>query len=258
MSNAPARGRFVWFDLNTTDVPKAVKFYTTLLGWKTKAGDPTPGHGVYTHIEANGHGIGGIVALDPKQHAGVPSHWLAYMMADDVDATTAQNKELGGKVLVPAMDIEKVGRFSVLADAQGAVFSPFKPTFPLSAEPTVPAVGQFCWSEHMSPDPAAAAKHYQALFGYGVQEKDMGPMGLYRILTRGEKMTCGIMKQPQPGVPPSWLHYIAVSDVDASTRNAKEIGGEVFMQPMDIPKMGRFSVIADPTGSVVALFQGAM
>jgi predicted enzyme related to lactoylglutathione lyase len=91
-----------------------------------------------------------------------------------------------------------------------------------------------------------------------VEEKDMGPMGTYRILKRGEKQTCGIMKQPQAGMPSSWLHYIHVSDVDSTTRNAKEIGGQVFMQPMDIPKIGRFSVIADTSGGVVALFKGAM
>ena len=122
----------------------------------------------------------------------------------------------------------------------------------------MPAVGTFCWSEQMSPDPAKAAKHYQALFGYAVEEKDMGPMGTYRVMKRGDRMTCGIMKNPKDGVPSSWLHYIAVADVDASTRNAKEIGAQVFMEPMDIPKIGRFSVLADPTGSVVALFKGAM
>ncbi len=256
MSNAPTRGRFVWFDLMTTDVPKAVKFYTTLFGWTTYASDPGP-HGVYTHIENAKQGIGGIMGLDPKHQKGVPSHWLAYMLTEDVDATTKQNTELGGKVLAPPMDIEKVGRFSVLADPFGAVFSPMKASFPIGDEPERPPVGAFCWSEHMSPDPAAAAKHYQSLFGYGVKETDMGPMGTYRILTRGDRQTAGIMKQPQPGVPPSWLHYVHVSDVDASTRNAKEIGGQVFMQPMDIPNIGRFSVIADTTGGVVALFKGA-
>jgi len=65
------------------------------------------------------------------------------------------------------------------------------------------------------------------------------------------------MKQMNPGAPSAWLHYVAVADVDVSTRNAKEIGAKVFMEPMDIPKMGRFSVLADPTGAAIALFAGA-
>ena len=55
----------------------------------------------------------------------VPPHWLAYVAVSDVDAITTQAASLGGKVLVPAMDIPKVGRFSVLRDPTGAVFSPF-------------------------------------------------------------------------------------------------------------------------------------
>ena len=56
---------------------------------------------------------------------------------------------------------------------------------------------------------------------------------------------------------PYWLTYIHVKDVDGLTRNARELGAKTLVEPMDIPTIGRFSVIADPTGAAVALFTGA-
>jgi predicted enzyme related to lactoylglutathione lyase len=69
-------------------------------------------------------------------------------------------------------------------------------------------------------------------------------------------MRAGIMKMP-PAVPHShWLTYIAVKNVDESTRNARELGAKVMVEPQDIPNIGRFSAIDDPTGAGVALFTG--
>jgi uncharacterized protein len=84
----------------------------------------------------------------------------------------------------------------------------------------------------------------------------MGPMGTYRILKRGDRQTAGIMNLP-PGAPPraAWLEYVA-TDVDAAVRNAKEIGATVRMPAMDIPNIGRFAVLGDPTGAAIAVFKG--
>ena len=109
----------------------------------------------------------------------------------------------------------------------------------------------------MTSDPEAAAKFYVDLFGYKVQSTDMGPMGTYRILKRGDRQTAGIMKMPAMVPRAHWLSYIATKDVDASTREAKDLGAQILVQPQDIPKVGRFSVLDDPTGAGIALFTGA-
>jgi len=84
-------------------------------------------------------------------------------------------------------------------------------------------------------------------------------MSMYPILKRGDRQSAGIMKSMPGGPPqPHWLEYLAVKSVDDSTRNAKELGAQVLMQPADIPKIGRFSIIGDPTGAGIALFTGAM
>ena len=59
------------------------------------------------------------------------------------------------------------------------------------------------------------------------------------------------------GVPPHWLGYITVDSVDTSTSKAESLGATVYVPPTDIPNIGRFSVIADPTGGTLGLFQSA-
>ncbi|HUA58597.1 MAG TPA: VOC family protein [Verrucomicrobiae bacterium] len=117
-------GTVCWADLNTRDVSAASKFYTAVFGWEIAPGEhDTSG---YLHIKNGEQFIGGI----PPSHMippHVPPHWLLYFLVADADASTAKVTELGGKVIMPAMSLEKVGRFSVVADPQGAVFSLFQP-----------------------------------------------------------------------------------------------------------------------------------
>jgi predicted enzyme related to lactoylglutathione lyase len=253
---APTVGRFVWHELHTGDRPKAAKFYKQLLGWETKDVPMGPGE-PYTLCQRDGKDFAGITkSMAP---ANVPPHWLPYIGVDDVDRSAAKIKELGGKVMMAPTDIPNVGRFAAVADPQGAAFAIYKSASPYPPEPEIPPVGAFCWEELHTSDPAAATKFYAAAFGYSVQEMEMGPGSTYRILKRGDLQTAGVMKS-MPGAPPQphWVEYVAVKNVDESTRNAKELGAQVHMPPTDIPNIGRFSVIGDPTGAAIALFTGKM
>ena len=67
----------------------------------------------------------------------------------------------------------------------------------------------------------------------------------------------GLMKQPMPGAPSAWLAYVDVDDVKASTEKVRSLGGQVLKDVTEVPQMGWFSVIADPTGAVLGLWQTA-
>jgi predicted enzyme related to lactoylglutathione lyase len=233
-----------------------MRFYAQLLGWETKDVSMGPGE-PYGLCLLGGKDLAGIMkSMAPAQ---VPPHWLPYISTQDVDATAKKIEQEGGKVLMGPTDIPDVGRFAAVADPQGGAFAIFKTARTDGGEePEKPPVSSFCWEELYTPDPAAAVKFYAAVFGYGVEEADMGPMGIYRILKRGDRQAAGVLKPP-PGAPthPHWLSYLAVKDVDTSTRNAAELGARIALKPTDIPKIGRFSIIADPTGAAVALFTGA-
>jgi hypothetical protein len=114
-------GAFCWADLSTPDANVAAEFYAKLFGWKIDFGKDD-----YAHILNQGDYIGGIPPAAHRQ-PGVPPHWLLYFQTDDCDASTARAKELGAKIYMGPMTVEKVGRMTVLADPQGAVFSLFQP-----------------------------------------------------------------------------------------------------------------------------------
>jgi predicted enzyme related to lactoylglutathione lyase len=119
----PAEGAFCWNELATTNLDEAKKFYTELLGWTLKEGQP--GGMIYNEINAGGRPSGGMYQLTTEM-AGAPSHWIAYVAVDDVDAKAKRVEELGGKVSMPPTDIPNVGRFCVITDPTGASISLIK------------------------------------------------------------------------------------------------------------------------------------
>jgi predicted enzyme related to lactoylglutathione lyase len=116
-------GTLCWADLSTNDTDRAQKFYSGLLGWTFDKSEHDDSG--YLHIKNGEHYIGG---LPPAKHLppGVPSHWLSYFLADDVDATANKAKDMGAKLVVPPMSIEGVGRMAIINDPQGALFAIFK------------------------------------------------------------------------------------------------------------------------------------
>jgi predicted enzyme related to lactoylglutathione lyase len=119
----PANGAFCWNELGTTDLETAKNFYTELLGWKLK--ESKAAGMIYNEIVAGDREVGGMYQMT-AEYGNAPSHWIAYVAVDDVDAKAKQVAELGGKVCVPPTDIPNVGRFCVINDPTGATISLIK------------------------------------------------------------------------------------------------------------------------------------
>ena len=117
--------------------------------------------------------------------------------------------------------------------------------------------GRFVWHELMTTDAAAAARFYGDVVGRPARDSGMPGME-YTLLHAGERQVAGLMAMTPAakagGAPPGWSGYVAVDDVDAAAAKAVSLGGSVCMPPMDIPGVGRFAVVADPQGAVIALF----
>jgi predicted enzyme related to lactoylglutathione lyase len=241
------------------DVERAKSFYGELFGWKFKRGEQDPS---YEHIYAGEEGIGGILKNDPKW--GAPPHWLGYVSVDNVDQSVSLVTKAGGKVY-HREDIPTVGQFAVCGDPQGAVFSPFHYTGKDAGKPesnAMPGTWTFCWDELLTSDPDAAAKFYNAVFGWGAEHMEM-PGGRYTLLKRKgvkdergqDKNAAGLMKRP-PGVPANfWLAYVAVPDADAVVAKAKKLGANVPMPIMEVPDVGRFTTILDRDMAAIAILQ---
>lgn len=257
MSNSrPTKGRIVWHDLMTTDPKASLAFFTELLGWTTKEVPMGPAFGNYTMFGAGGKDVGGMMPLDGSK--GIPSHFISYISVDNIDDAIAYVEQNGGKIVVPKMDVPGVGIFAGALDPQGGATCPMQMANVIPEDQGPPPLGDFCWEELMAMDAGAAIRYYTGLYGWTTATMPM-PEGDYTVCSRGDRQTCGIMKTPAEAPQMTyWMAYIHVSDVDASAEKAKTLGGTILVPPMDIPNIGRFSCLADPTGLAFAVFKGSM
>jgi len=105
-------------------------------------------------------------------------------------------------------------------------------------------------------DPEKAKAFYSQLFTWKMEDMDMGPSGTYTMIQPGEGTGGGLMKHPMPGAPSMWLAYVNVSDVKATTGRAKAMGAQIVKDVTEVPNMGWFSIIIDPTGAALGIWQG--
>jgi len=119
--------------------------------------------------------------------------------------------------------------------------------------------GSFCWIELGTTDADGAKKFYTDLFGWGVNEIPMG-QGNYNMLTL-ENLEVGACyeltnEQRDQNVPPHWLPYISVDNVDKTTGKVESANGQVLMGPYQVMESGRMSLLQDPTGATFGIWQG--
>ena len=104
-------------------------------------------------------------------------------------------------------------------------------------------------------DVAKAKSFYQALFDWKLDDVDMGGGATYTTIEVGEGTGGGMMKHPVAGAPSAWLPYVLVDDIRASTAKAKSLGATVKRDVTEVMGMGWLSIIADPTGATLGLWQ---
>jgi len=119
------------------------------------------------------------------------------------------------------------------------------------------APGRFIWHELMTTDPEAAIGFYQKTIGWGAMPWQQDPS--YRMFMWNGVPMAGLMLLPddalQRGVPPHWLSYVSVGDVDATVMRADVLGAKMYLEPMDVPTVGRVAVLADPQGAVFGVYR---
>ncbi len=253
---------FIWYELMTTDPTGAAAFYGAVVGWAIPdAGEVTAGGVDYRMIgRSNGGNAGGVLALTADMVAGgARPIWLGYLHTPDVNAAIAAIIADGGAVQMPATDMP-VGRIAMVTDPQGAPFYIMAPTPPPGMEGiesdafSVTEAQHVRWNELATSDPEAAIAFYKKHFGWGQQGAiEMGPIGTYRFIQRGD-VGLGAVMPMMPGMPaPMWSYYIGVDDIDRAQAAVTAHGGKILTEPMSIPG-GEFSMNAvDPQGAAFGL-----
>jgi len=250
-------GSFCWIELATTDQNAAKNFYSSLFGWAPQDMPMGP-NDFYTIFKLHGRDAAAGCTLRPEQRAqGVPPHWMIYIAVDNADAAVTKAQQLGGKILAPAFDVMDAGRMAVVQDPTGAVFCVWQAK-QNGGIGIAQVNGTLCWADLSTPDSKRASDFYSGLLGWQVVADPKDPSGYLHIKNR-EQHIGGIppAAHRQPGVPPHWMAYFQVDDVDATANKAKEMGAKLCLPPMSMEGVGRMSVIGDPQGAMFAIFKSA-
>jgi len=117
--------------------------------------------------------------------------------------------------------------------------------------------GAVIWNELITDKPESALAFYEAVLGVRSGTMEMSPGQTYHLLKVGGTDVGGCMEPPMPEVPNHWHVHFAVADADATTAQASSAGGQVAVDPFDIPTVGRSAVLTDPQGAMFGVLTPA-
>lgn len=243
-------GKFVWFEHVSNDIAKASDFYCPLFGWHIER--MPLGSESYSMIMNGSGGIGGLRSAGD----GLPAHWASYLSVLDVDGSYRKALAAGAKAVSPPTDYGPVGRGATLTDPTGALVSLWRSNEGDRPDTATVPFGDWYWNELWTPEAEKALAFYEQVFGYAHDAMPMGEQGTYYLLKTGDVMRGGIFQAPDKNTPPMWMPYVHVADCDASAARAAQLGAKVFMPATDVPGVGRFAAMFDPTGAAVAIIRG--
>jgi uncharacterized protein len=103
-----------------------------------------------------------------------------------------------------------------------------------------------------------AKDFYGKLFKWTLEDVPMGPGGTYTLIKVGEGTGGGMMKHPMPGAPSAWLAYVLVDEIKAATEKARALGATIVQDVVEVSGMGWLSILIDPTGAALGLWQAKM
>jgi uncharacterized protein len=243
-----APGTFCWVDLGTTDADGAKAFYGRLFGWEAED-MPAGENATYTMLRLGGRDVAALYEQGAEERAaGIPPHWSSYIAVADVDEVAGRVEELGGKLPAPPFDVLDSGRMAVVQDPTGAMVSLWQAGRHIGAR-LVNDPGCLTWNDLATPDPEAAAAFYTALLGWEVEQR--APE--YATIANQGSPNGGIRRDTE--LPPHWLPYFTTESVARTAAEAREAGGQVLADDMQVPA-GTFGVLLDPQGAPFAIFEG--
>ena len=248
-----SHGRFVWYELMTSDVQAAKVFYASVVGWGTRDRSmPGMPYSLFTVGEAS---VSGLLGIPPAAgNMGARPSWIGYVGVDDVDATVDRIRHLGGAVHVPPRDIPDTSRYSLVADPQKATLALFKWLRPGHQQPAEPgAPGRIGWHELLAADWEKVWAFYGELFGWQKALVETGTMGTYQPFSAGGRTIGGMFTKPALVPAPFWLYYFNVDDIDAAAKRVKAGRGQILNGPIEVPDGSWVVQCTDPQGAIFAL-----
>ena len=246
---AVAPGTFLGAVLISDDAPAASAFYRDLFGWEMERAEDG-GYAVRHHGEM----IAGISPLREPSEEVEESVWLVGLTVDDIDDALKAASKGKAKIYEDAHHVSDYGRFAVIADPEQAPL--------LLIEPGKKPIGRgrdhgsWVWAELWTDDVEQAAAFYGSVIGVDHGTTKRGGED-YHIFTSAGKPCAGIITIPPEleRVEPGWAPYVAVSDLNATLAQVKDLGGRVVFGETEHPADASVALIIDPSGAALFLYQ---
>ncbi|GAA2627534.1 VOC family protein [Actinomadura fulvescens] len=255
MSTRHPPGELVHPELVCGNLAAAFAFYSAVLDWGS-----TPGL-VGPHLIATSDGIdcAGLAHTITRRH-DVPTGWLPYLAADDVDHTCRTAVDHGGAVVQAPSDVGDAGRIAFVADPHGAVFGLWQ-AGPVPGRHRIAEPGTLCRAELITPDPYRTASFYAAVLGLRWHSfAHQGWPGVLQTSSPHLDLTVATQTATPPRDVAHWLIYFGVGDLNRALHTATEHGAA---RPPDPPRgdpladarTGRTTLLYDPSGEPFGLMQ---
>jgi uncharacterized protein len=233
-----AHGTPAWVEQLTTDLKTTTDFYRGLFGWDYE----TDG---YTMALLRGKPVAGIREM--PRDALFPVVWTTFLATDDVDESVDLTAESGGTVLVPVFEMEGPGRGAIVADTTGASFGLWEAGTHIGAY-VVNEPGAVVWNELATRDLDRASEFYGDVFDIGVDRAPGLSYARFKVDDRAVAGAYAMTDEVPADIPPHWMTYFGVADVDEAVARVVELGGIAVGDPTDSP-FGRFATVGDPLGA---------
>lgn len=253
-TTAAATGKFVWYDILTTDPKAGEAFYKSVMDWNVRdAGMPDR---TYSVLSVGDVQVGGLMPVPPDAlKMGMKPTWMGYIGVVDIDDMARRVKAAGGAVHRGPEEIPGVGKMAVAADPFGAAFLLFQPGSIQQPAPVAHGTPGFVgWRELHAGDGVAAFEFYSGLFGWTKSDAlDMGPMGVYQIFAIDGQPAGGMMTKAAHVPVAKWSYVFNVDAIDAAAARVRNAGGKITMEPHEVPGGQWVIRCSDPQGAEFSL-----
>jgi predicted enzyme related to lactoylglutathione lyase len=244
-----------WVDLGSHDFDASARFYGELLGWEAVAEGPPGETGGYRMFRLGGADVAG---LGPAPE-GQPAAWTTYVAVEDAVAVKDRIEAAGGGTVTGPLAVMDAGTMAIFTDAAGGARFGVWQAGRMRGAQLVNSVGALSITELDTREVDEAARFYGEVFGWKLEPIEQGGAVVYGSFKRDGRLVAGLLPMGDtfpPEVPPHWVPYFGVEDLEASAAKARELGGRVVAGPVPVPQ-GRFAALIDPQGAAFSIWEGS-
>lgn len=237
-------GKFVWFDLHTTDIIRATQFYGEVFGWsfdRTNPGSPLVKTIFHKRVP-----VGNIFERE------CTTHWRSFVSVSNPTQGFQLALAAGATPVAAPAEMPDRGVVSMVDDPSGALVGMV--TSPVGDPRDLPPTdGYWMGAELWTSDLKRASEFYSVFGGYDVRVVPLEGAGPYALLIVRGRLRGGAVATPLANVQSQWIPQVAVLDILDVVGRAKANGGTILIGPQAGVEQGRTAVFADPGGAIIGV-----